>query len=137
MILAVEDIVGAPSKFPDVPSADAEERGTTTAATAQTSCDDDDDRFYATICHNPQLTSFSAYLCLRRLQQSTTKESRGRQQCRSRQMEREDGVKADDDDAADNANRSGRGGGPPRRSRLAIRIVGLLDWVIGGQGNDW
>jgi len=102
MILAVEDIVGAPSKFPDVPSADAEGRGTTTAATAQTSCDDDDDRFYATICHNPQLTSFSAYLCLRRLQQSTTKE-----QCRSRQMGREDGVKADDDDAADNASRSG------------------------------
>ena len=81
-IVAVEDVVGAPSKFPAVPSADTKGRGTMTAetaATAQTPCDDDDDRFYATICYDPQLTSFGAYLCPRRLQQSTTKESRGRQ----------------------------------------------------------
>jgi hypothetical protein len=66
MIIAVEDLVGASLKFPAVPSADAEEKGTTTATTAptaQTPCDDDDDRFYTTICYNPQLTSFGAYLC--------------------------------------------------------------------------
>ena len=51
-------------------------------------------------------------------------------------MRWENGVEADDDDAANNANRSGRIGGPPRRSRLASRIVSLLDWVRGGQGTD-
>ncbi len=107
MIIAVKDIVGALLKFPAVPSADAEGRGTTTAATAQTPCDNKDDRFYATICYDPQLTSFGAYLCPRRLQQSTTKESRGRQQCCSWRMRWEDGVEVDDNDATNNAKRSG------------------------------
>ena len=56
-------VVGAPSKFPAVPSADAKGRGMMTAAnttTAQTPCDDNNDRFYATICYNPQLTSLGA-----------------------------------------------------------------------------
>ncbi len=140
MIIAVEDVVGAPSKFPAVPSADTEGRGTMTAATAatattaQTPCNDDDE-FYATICYDPQLTSFGAYLGPRRLQQSTTKESRGRQQCHSWRMRREDGVEANNDNATNNDNRSGCGGGLPCRSHLASRIVGLLDWIRGGQGN--
>ncbi len=45
-------------------------------------------------------------------------------------------MESDDDDAADNANRSGCSGRPPPRSRLvASRIAVLLDWVRGGQGN--
>jgi hypothetical protein len=136
MIVAVEDIDSAPSKFPAVPSADAKGRGTTTAVTAQTPCADDDNQFYSTICYDPQLTSFSTYLCPQHLEQSTKKESRGRQQCHSQPMRREDKVEADNDNAANNANRSGRGGGLPRHSHLASCIVGLLDWVRGGQGND-
>ena len=136
MIVAVEDIDGAPSKFPAVPSADAKGRGTTTAVTAQTPCTDDDNQFYSTICYNPQLISFGTYLCPQRLEQSTKKKSRGRQQCHSQPMRQEDKVEADNYDAANNANRSGRGGGLPHRSRLASCIVGLLDWVRGGQGND-
>ena len=140
MIIAVQDLVGASLKFPAVPSADAEEKGTTTATTAptaQTPCDDDDDQFYTTICYNPQLTSFGAYLCPQRLEQSTTTESRGRQQCCSRRMRREYGVGEGNDDTADNANRSGSGGGLPCRSHLASPIICLLDWVRGGQGNGW
>jgi hypothetical protein len=48
MIVAFEDIAGAHLKLPAVTSADAEGRGTTTAATAttaQTLCKDKDDRF--------------------------------------------------------------------------------------------
>ena len=87
MIVTVEDIISAPSKFPAVPSA-----GTTTAATAataQTPCDDKIDKM---IGYDPQLTSFGAYLCPRRLQQSTTKESTGRQQCCIWRMRRENKV---------------------------------------------
>jgi hypothetical protein len=140
MIVVIKDVVGAPSKFPAVPSTDVEGKGTTTAATAttaQTPCNDNDDRFYAKICYNPQLTSFGTYLCPQCFQQSTTKESRGRQQYHSRRMRQEDGVEADDNNVADNANRSGHGDGPPCRSCLASHIVGLLDWVRGGQGNGW
>ena len=46
MIISVKNIVGAPSKFPAVPSSDTKGRGMTTAVnttTAQTPCNDKDD----------------------------------------------------------------------------------------------
>ena len=52
-------------------------------------------------------------------------------------MRREDGGEANDNDATDNNNRSGCGGGLPCCSHLTSLIVGLFDWIRGSQGNSW
>jgi hypothetical protein len=67
----------------------------------------------------------------RRLQESTTKESSVRQQCRSRRMRLENGVEADDGNAANNANRSGRGG---LRLAVAALLASLSASLTGAEG---